>query len=211
MSPERSNIQQYFSGMMIDLQLIDRALDEISSGYSPLQGEAREQFRIHSRICRYEPQEIFVREGEYSDTLYYILDGSARAYYLKDGRDITDWFAFNGGFLTAINAYFFGIPSPHYLSAIEPCTTLEISQEKINELRATYHQVETLTVQAISRTMLELQMRVVSLQFETAQQKYENLLAVRPDIEQRVPLTHIASHLGITLETLSRIRSSHRI
>lgn len=54
--------------------------------------------------------------------------------------------------------------------------------------------------------MLRLQERIVSLQFETAQQKYLNLLRQRPNIEQRVPLTHIASYLGITIETLSRIR-----
>jgi len=55
--------------------------------------------------------------------------------------------------------------------------------------------------------MLQLQQRIVSIQFETAQQKYENLLHTRPDITQRVALTHIASFLGITLETLSRIRN----
>ena len=55
--------------------------------------------------------------------------------------------------------------------------------------------------------MLALQKRIFSIQFETAHQKYENLLNIRPDITQRVPLTNIASYLGITLETLSRIRN----
>ena len=55
--------------------------------------------------------------------------------------------------------------------------------------------------------MLQLQQRIVSVQFETAQQKYNNILKIRPDLTKRVPLTHIASYLGIALETLSRMRN----
>jgi len=55
--------------------------------------------------------------------------------------------------------------------------------------------------------MLKQQQRIVSMQFHSAEQKYQNLLSIYPQIELRVPLTHIASYIGITLETLSRIRS----
>jgi CRP-like cAMP-binding protein len=54
--------------------------------------------------------------------------------------------------------------------------------------------------------MLKQQARIVSMQFHSAEQKYENILSIQPNITQRIPLTHIASYIGITLETLSRIR-----
>ena len=73
-----------------------------------------------------------------------------------------------------------------------------------------HHDFERLGRLVVTKTMLQLQHRIVAVQFETAQQKYENLLKARPDITQRVSLSHIASYLGITLETLSRIRNPKR-
>ena len=85
---------------------------------------------------------------------------------------------------------------------------LEVKREDVNRLSDLYQAFDRLGKTIIRRTLLKLQQRVISLQFESAQQKYDNLLAMTPDIEIRVPLTHIASYLGITLETLSRIRAS---
>ncbi|MEM1124614.1 MAG: Crp/Fnr family transcriptional regulator [Bacteroidota bacterium] len=152
-----------------------------------------------------------VREGQYCNQLFFIGQGGLRAYYLKDGRDITDWFAFEGEFVCSIRSYFLKIPSEHYIEAIESTTALVLSKNVIDGLSATYRAFEQLSLQIVTETMLHLQQQIVSLKFETAQQKYQNLLTVRPDITQKVPLTHIASYLGITLETLSRIRKKSRI
>ena len=70
-----------------------------------------------------------------------------------------------------------------------------------------HHDIERLGRLSTTKTMLQLQRRVVSLQFETAHQRFDNLLKVYPQITQRVPLHHIASFLGITPETLSRVRA----
>lgn len=188
-------------------QLIERALTEIGDNYSALSPDTKGLLRPHCSIHFYDKQQIIVREGAYSDTLYYVIEGSARAYYLKDGKDITDWFSFDRDFITAINSYFMGMPSPHFVESIEPTVMMEIPREEVDKVREASHEMERLGAIAVTKIMLHLQQRVVALQFETAQQKYENLLMMRPDIEQRVPLGHIASHLGITLETLSRIRS----
>lgn len=188
-------------------QLIERALTEIGDSYVSLSAETKDLLRPHCSIHFYDKQQVIVREGAYSDTLYYVIEGSARAYYLKDGKDITDWFSFEKDFITAINSYFMGMPSPHFVESIEPTVMMEIPREEVDRVRAASHEMERLGAIAVTKIMLHLQQRVVALQFETAQQKYENLLMMRPDIEQRVPLGHIASHLGITLETLSRIRS----
>ena len=183
------------------------ALEMVSELYSPLSPDIRTQLATHATLRQLGRQEILVKEGEYSRDLYFLISGSARAYYLKDGRDITDWFAFEGEFITALPSYFQGIPSPHFVESIEPCRLLSLPGQVVGEFCNRNHAMERLAHIAVTRTMLQLQQRVVSLQFETAQQKYENLLAFRPDITRRVPLSHIASHLGITLETLSRIRS----
>jgi hypothetical protein len=71
-----------------------------------------------------------------------------------------------------------------------------------------FHDVEKLLRNMMTGALIMSQQRMDSLQFETAKQRYENLLKNTPGIIQRVPLSYIASFLGVTLETLSRIRSS---
>ncbi len=148
-----------------------------------------------------------VKEHQSADKLYFIVEGCFRVFYLKEGKDITDWFAFENDFVSSINSFFYSIPSQHVIETVERTTFLEISRTDVFKLTENHHCFETLARKVITQIMLQLQSRIVSLQFETAQQKYNNLITMRPDITQRIPLMHIASYLGITLETLSRIRN----
>lgn len=186
---------------------IESALERIITFYSPLTGNCKSDLIACSKVLTFDKGATLVREGQYCDKGYFILQGAARAYYLKDGKDITDWFAFENDFISAVNSFFLNIPSPHFIELMESGTLLEISRSDFLSLSDKYHDFERLVRIVVTKTMLQLQQRIVGIQFETAQQKYENLLNARPDITLRVPLSHIASYLGITLETLSRIRN----
>ena len=83
-----------------------------------------------------------------------------------------------------------------------------VAREDMMMLCDKHHDFERLGRISTTKTMLQLQQRVVSLQFESSQQRYLNLISIYPHIELRVPLGDIASYLGITQETLSRIRAS---
>jgi len=161
-----------------------------------------------SNLLEVDKATKIVSEGQYADKTYFIAKGSARAYYLKDGKDITDWFAFEFDFINSINSFFLNIPSPHFIETMEPSILLEISRENTQKLADKFQEFDRLEKLIVTKTLLQLQQRIVSMQFETAQQKYLNFIQLRPDITQRVPLMHIASYLGITMETLSRIRST---
>lgn len=178
----------------------------IEKNYIKLPSDCINSLLEVSKILEVQNGEEIVKEGQYADKAYFIIKGCARAYYLKDGKDITDWFAFDNDFISSINSFYLDIPSPHYIEVLEPSVLLEISKKHIDTLSNKYPEFDKLEKLVVIKTMLRLQQRIVSVQFETASQKYINLLTIRPDIIQRVPLTHIASYLGITLETLSRIR-----
>ncbi|MCU0438658.1 MAG: Crp/Fnr family transcriptional regulator [Raineya sp.] len=192
---------------MVNHTDIKETIKHISGLYSPLSEACILDLASVSKVLSFDKPTIIVREGQFANKTYFIIKGCARAFYLKDGKDITDWLAFENDFISAINSFFLDIPSPHYIEVLEASELLEFSREDSLILSDKYHDFERLASKVITRTLLQLQQRVVSIQFETAQQRYENLLNIRPDITQRVPLTHIASFLGITLETLSRIRS----
>lgn len=178
----------------------------ISKHYLPLPDACIADLIAHSKLLEVGKQTELVREGQYSDKVFYIARGSARAYLLKDGRDVSDWFAFENEFVSSINSFFANVPSPHFIETIEPSLLLELQRDKVLELAEKYPAFSRLEKKILVDTLLKLQYRIAAMQFETAQQKYLRLLAVRPDIADRIPVTHMASYLGITIETLSRIR-----
>lgn len=185
----------------------NKIVDRITSKYSNLNDLAKIELLENARVLKLPKGTTLVKEGQLSDKTFFIIKGCARAYYLKEGKDISDWFAFEDEFISSINSFFLNVPSPHYIEVLEDSILLEISRNDVEKLSEKYHDFERLTKVIVTKTMLQQQQRIVSMQFYTAEEKYKNLLSIRKDITNRVPLTHIASYIGITLETLSRIRN----
>ena len=186
---------------------IEKAIETISENYSHLTVDCKIDLKNSCKLLCLDKLSLIVKEGQFADKMYFIVSGCVRAFYHKDGKEITDWFAFEGDFMSSINSFYQNVSSKHNIELLEKTTFLEITKETIFRLTEKHHCFERLGRIAVTKTMLQLQERIVSIQFETAQQKFESLINMRPDIIQRVPLTFIASHLGITLETLSRIRN----
>ncbi len=183
-------------------------IEAICEKLYPLTQECKSELYDLTTVLSVNKKEIIINEGDTNTRMYFIVSGMLRAYYLKDGNDITDWFTYENDFVCSIQNFFEDIPSQHYIEALEETQLLEITKENIFHLSQKYREFEQLGNFSTTQTMVRLQKRIVSLQFETAQQKYLNLLKERPGIELRVPLIHIASYLGITNETLSRIRKA---
>ncbi|TMM56100.1 Crp/Fnr family transcriptional regulator [Maribacter algarum] len=187
--------------------MIDEIIGSIVAEFGPLSLEAIDDIKRVGQIRKVNRGDILVREGEYSYELYYIAKGGARAYYLKDGKTITDWFAFENDFISSIVSFFLGVPSQHYIEILEDTTFMVLQLKDIEVLCDKYHDFERLARMSTTKTMLQLQQRIVSLQFKSSKERYDSLLERYPQIELRAPLGDIASYLGITQETLSRIRN----
>jgi len=154
------------------------------------------------------PKDHFlVRENSIADQLFYIKKGVARIYYFKGEKEITEWLALDHEFFFSIISFFNQSPSKLMVQTLEPATLMSISYPKLIELCDQFHDIERWFRKAITGSLILSQQRMESLQFETAQQRYQHLLTSNPTIIQRVPLSYIASFLGITQETLSRIRA----
>ena len=107
------------------------------------------------------------------------------------------------------SVFFYGLPSEHYIESIDNSVILSLDQTTVMTLSDKYWEFDRMGKMIITETMLYLQKRIDSIQFETAANRYQTLLKEKSDIELRVPLKHLASYLGITLETLSRIRAQN--
>ncbi len=188
--------------------MMDEIIASIVAQFGTLSSDARNDVKKVGQIRNVNKGDILVKEGDYSYELYFVAKGGARAYYLKDGKTITDWFAFENDFISSIVSFFLGVPSQHYIEVLEDSTLMALQLKDIEVLCDTYHDFERLARMSTTKTMLQLQQRIVSLQFKSSKERYDSLLEKYPQIELRAPLGDIASYLGITQETLSRIRNS---
>lgn len=154
------------------------------------------------------PKDHFlVREKEVCDYIFFIPKGVVRIFYKKNEKEITEWIAMDEQFFFSITSFFQRTPSHLIIQTLEPSEVMGIHYNDLTRLAAEHHDIETLYRKLLSISLILSQKRMDSIQFETALQRYERLIKNSPDIIKRVPLTYIASFLGVTLETLSRIRS----
>lgn len=133
--------------------------------------------------------------------------GALRGFYNLDGKEMTHWFAFENDFFTSFHSFITQQPSVENLQFIEPGIAWSISKEKLNNLFNRYHEIEKLVRIAYEKYYIRLEERFINAQFKTATERYNELLEQSPHILNRVSLGYIASYLGISQETLSRIRS----
>lgn len=156
------------------------------------------------RHCK--KKDILLCAGEFAKECYFVISGCVRAYYLIDGEERNTSFFFENMTIRPVN-YFNGLPSEYYLVCLEDCV-LAIGSEERN--KSLVHCIPKLA-DLISKMNEELFMhKTVELDYfknQSPEERYLALVAKQPDIIRRVPLYHLASYLGITQVSLSRIRS----
>jgi CRP-like cAMP-binding protein len=186
------------------VNLLEKAITTIS----PLSPESRDAFLNGWKHWSVPKDYFLVREHTVSDYIYFIEKGIARIYYYKNDKEITEWIAMDEQFFLSITSFFERTPSHLTIQTLEPSEVYGIHHSDFMALADKHHEIERLLRKMVTGSLILSQVRMDSIQFETAQQRYERLLKVSPNIIQRVPLSFIASFLGVTLETLSRIRSA---
>lgn len=150
---------------------------------------------------------MLIRQGEICHHLYFVEEGMGRSYYLKDdGKEITQWFFGVGKFMTSVDSFFQQSPSLYYLETLEDTILYSISKDNMDLLFQKYHKMEQLGRLVSIEMLTKVVNKLNAIQFQTARERYDYMLAEFPDISHRVSLGHIASYLGMTQETLSRIR-----
>lgn len=185
---------------------IQEYLDRLHS-LSSLSEETRQQLLDYISIRKVNKGDFILKRGEVCRHIYFVDRGIARIFYYKNGRDITEWFASQNEFLFSIKSYFKESPSNLAIEALEDSEIILLSKACQQELIKSNLEVANLMIEAFSFSLILSQERMETIQFETAKERYLNLLKDKPEIIQKAPLQHIASFLGITQETLSRIRS----
>jgi len=139
--------------------------------------------------------------------LWFIEKGLTRTYYIKDGKDVTDWISTENSIAVSIISFLTRKPDRRGIQLLEDSTLWAISQNNLERLYQQHPDIDRLGRLFLSHGIIQLQQRFDDLHFATAHDRYQQLISTNPSLLNRVPLGMIASWLGITQETLSRIRS----
>ena len=152
--------------------------------------------------------ELLVREGAVHHSIYFIQSGAVRSYYINnEGKDVTLWFGFEGDIAASLGSFIQSKPSLENIETLEDCVVLKITNDQLRQLYTTNIEMANFGRTLAEHALLEMEQQILSTQFTDAKSRYLNLIEKFPQVLQRVKLGHIASYLGITQVTLSRIRS----
>jgi CRP-like cAMP-binding protein len=171
--------------------------------------QARAEVARLAKPVSLKKNELLQEIGRTCKTIYFIKKGMARIFYYKDGKDITESFAFENSIVARVESLFTGMPSRKAIQVLEDTKLIAINSTELFKLYDKYPDLERLIRKITESAYVETVNRVESMQFHSAEERYNDLLRKAPDLVRRVPLKYISSYLGITQVSLSRIRAKH--
>ncbi len=185
-------------------------MDDFSTLLEKFQGvsdEAKKAFAGRMEVSMEEKGTLLVKEGEVSEYLFYVAEGSARSYYLRESRDITVSFTLDGEFVTAMHSFITKQPSYENIETLERSKVLKISQANLNQCFLDFPELERTYRMILEKYYIVLEEHQIFSKFKSAKERYLELMENRPKVIQKASVGQIASYLDMTIETLSRTRA----
>lgn len=173
----------------------------------PLSDQTVRELESRVDLCRFPKKYPLIREKTYAKYAYFIEKGMTRSYWLVDGAEVTTSFSCEGGIVFSMDELYYGKPSEEVVETLEKVEAYRIPLDELTRLWQTdielcnwgriAHQNEYRRLHRSHKERLTL----------SARERYEAFREQFPDVCRRANLSHIASYLGITLSTLSRLRA----
>jgi len=173
----------------------------------PLAEQPKDLLKERIYEITYPKAHLLFKENRISSKVYFIKKGIVRAFANRDEEEITFWFGKEGDAVISMKNYVDNQKGYETIELMESCELYEIQTE---DLRALYNndiQIANWGRKFAEQELVKIEERFISRQCKTAVERYKELMNNDPGLLQRVQLVHIASYLGITPVSLSRIRS----
>lgn len=164
-------------------------------------------FRPYFKQREVPAKTVLLAEGKVSKTMFFIEKGCLRTWINNEGKEITTQFFFEGDSVSSIESFRTNQPSLYSIETLEPCILQTISQSDFRQIIENSPELRNKLEEHLFKRFLRSQQLFYSYLKNKPQKRYEELIAQYPHIVQRVPQHYIASYLGITSVSLSRIRN----
>lgn len=179
-------------------------LEKITAIY-PLTDTEKSQLQGFAKVQTFKKNSFLLQEGGISDTLYFVLNGLLRAYYIENNDEITAWFMPEGGFAYSITSYLTNSPSSEAIVAEEDTLVVAITKPNLEQLFLSSAAFTRIALYFTEQYLSRYDERVRGLRLQP-EECYKRFQSQYPLLEARVKLNHLASYLGISRSTLCQLR-----
>lgn len=188
--------------------MVEKLIEKLNS-LSPMGEELIAKVKSLVKIMKYQAGDYILKEGDVCNKACLIVKGLTRSFYINEEKDITSRFMEEGNIVTSWPSYYIQQPGNEFIEAIEDTTVACLDYISVQKLYAEFQEFNTIGRRQVEYAFFLSEQRTQMLRKHTAQEKYEFFITNHPTLLQRVPLKHIATYLGMTEETLSRVRKKH--
>lgn len=172
---------------------------------------SKEFFIKHTYPLTLKKGEMLHKAGTICNNIYFITKGAVRGFVKDDHKDKITWISVENEMVTSIYSYYMQRPSVENMDAIEDCELLSMSHESLQQIYLLEPSTNILVRRILEKYYADAEMRALTSRFSSAETKYEFFLNMYGHLANRIPQKHIASFLGINLETLSRVRGKKKL
>lgn len=182
-------------------------LNSILDFIYPLSANAKELLKQDAEEVTFQKGTLLLQHHKVEKAIYFIKKGVVRAYASTSGSEVTFWFGFEGSAVFSMNSYVNNQKSYEDIELLEETVFYKIHSDVLQKLYQTNIEIANWGRKLAEKELIKSEERLISLQFKSAKERYLDLIKNHPYLVQRVALGYIASYLGITQVSLSRIRA----
>ena len=174
--------------------------------FHPLSSGVIEFIKQHSYFVSFNKGELLLEEGQVCEHIYFIKKGVVRGFIKEGKKEITTWITGEGEMVSSILTFEEKGSSIENMQAIEDCEMLALTLIDLQNLYDQFPEFNIVSRKLLEQYYSDAERRAFIARLTNAETKYKQFLTLYSHFANRIPLTYIASFLGITLETLSRVR-----
>lgn len=174
--------------------------------FHPLKPATREFIENNVVLREVRKGKMLLKSGDVCQELYFIQKGALRGFMREDDKDITTWFSVDNEVVTSISGLNDQAPSIENIQAIEHSTLLVMSFETLKTLYQDYLEFNIVGRKLLERYYQDAEGRAFIARIPGTERRYLHFVKTYPHLINRIPIKYIASFLGVTLETMSRVR-----
>lgn len=180
-------------------------LSQFLSQYAQIPEQVLLEFTGSFKEKKIAKNSFLLKEGQVCRHFGFVKTGCLRLYYTGEKQEVSVWFAFNNNSAIEISSYLSNAPSAYAIQAIEDSTVLYLPKEELEHLCAKHPALQEMMRRYWEVAVLSLITRFTSLQKDSAEKRYKDLM-LQTEYLQKIPQKYLASFIGVTPTSLSRIR-----
>lgn len=181
---------------------------QILGNICPLTSSFQQRLEQQLRGSTAQRNELLIQPGEIARSLYFVKSGLLRSYAIdENGKEITNCFMSQGELVISVESFFNQKPAKEYIQVLQPAILQSLSWNQLNSYYADFTEANLIGRVLTQKYYILCQQRAAFIRLSSYQQRYHALIHQHPQIELQASQHQIASFLGISRETLSRLRS----